>query len=47
MNIPFPQITVSELKESEVTVTKHIEKASREFHEEQKVLSKGLEDEDK
>lgn len=47
INIPFPQVTVSELKETEISVPNHIERESREFHEEQKALSKGLEDEDK
>ncbi len=47
INIPFPQVTISELKENDIAVPQHIEQASREFHEEQKALSKGLEDEDK
>lgn len=47
INIPFPQVTYSALKENDVTVSKYIEKASREFNEEQRALSKGLEDEDK
>ncbi len=46
INIPFPQVTVSELKEGDVSAPKHIEEASREFNEQQKELSKGFEDED-
>lgn len=45
INIPFPQIVVNQPEEKVVKTTKKLAQGAREFVEEQKEQSKGLEEE--